>query len=379
MTLTQETALLQAPQDPARLPLARALSFFLLALFLILTACKPGEESKEEEEQEQPPQAVPVEVAEAKRGKISQTLQTTATVKSRREITLRAEAAGVVENIQVEEGDTVSSKQKLARLRNPQVESSTSSIELDISKLRRELANNAPLLQKGYISRQSYEELEHQLSLAQGRLRGAREQTRDLHIAAPISGIVARRSIQPGQQVSPGEELFYLVDPNHLEVAIQIPERSLGLIREGGNAYILSEALQGARFDARIRLINPVVNPRTGTVKVTVDIPSATAQDTQKNAQKLRPGMFVTVHLITAEKDDSILVPKRAVVYEDDIAFVWTSEKVAEEHKARKKRIKLGFTQDERIEILEGLQEGERVVTLGQSGLKEDTLLKVIE
>ncbi len=318
-------------------------------------------------------QAIPVEVEASRKGRVSQTILATATVAARREVLVLSETRGLAREVGVEEGDAVQKGALLARLVNADLELSVPMAGSTVSRLKREVENLKPLVEKGYVSRQSYEELKHQLTLAQDQLTRARTQVDALRIKAPLDGVVARRSVVIGQQVNPGQELFHLVDPSQLEVVINVPERSLGQIGEGEPAYAISEALGPQRFVGQIRLINPVVNPQTGTIKVTIALDRASGE-----GPRLRPGMFVSVHLITDVREDATLVPKRALVYKDDKPFVFVAEGPDEARKAAMRPVVVGFGEDSAVEIVEGLEAGEEVVVLGQSGLKDGAEIRVV-
>lgn len=318
-------------------------------------------------------QAIPVEVHGVREGDVTQTILSTATVAARHEVIVLAETQGSARMVAVEEGDRVEDNAVLAKLVNPELELSVPIAASSVSRLRREVKNLEPLLEKGYVSRQSYEELKHQLTQAQDQLKRARAQVADLQIRAPISGVVARRSVVPGQQVTPGQELFYIVDPSILEVVVNVPERSLGRISEDKPAYVNSEALGATRFPGRIRLINPVVNPQTGTVKVTV---SLDAHDIE--SKRLRPGMFVSVFLITDTRQGATLIPKRAIVYKDDKPFAFVASGSDETRLAERRQLEVGFTEQDEVEIRAGVKVGEEVVVLGQSGLKDGAEIRVV-
>lgn len=350
-----------------------------LALFaaLWLGACTPGQGLPGEDPDaggEAAPRAVPVETAPVTRGDMEQTLESAATISARREVLVLAEVTGQVTSVKVEEGDSVQQGQDLARLQNRQIEQAVPSAEITVSRMRQEKQNLQPLKDKGYVSRQTYEEIDYQLRQAQQQLQAARGQLQSLRVRAPMSGLVARRSVQPGQQVTPGGELFYLVDPDQLEVLLRVPERSLGQIKEGTRGYVTSQALgESLRFPAHVRLINPVVDPRTGTIKVTLAIDQAQLQQ-----QRLRPGMLVNARLITSQRPEVLQVPRRALVRDGDRTWVFVAQAQGEGHKAQKVAVQTGLRQDDQVEVLSGLQEGQAVVVLGQTGLKEGTPLQVV-
>ncbi len=359
------------------------LGLLLLAAALVLTGCpggKPGDKGQEQEADagEVVEDAVPVEVAKATTGNITQTILSTATVTARHEVRVLAESTGAARIVEVEEGDQVTRGQLLARLSNPELELTIPTAASNVSRLRREVNTLKPLMDKGYVSRQSYEEMRYQLTQAQDQLKRARTQVAALRVASPISGIVAGRTVVPGQQVTPGQELFYVVDPDQLEVVVNIPERELGRIKEGDPAYVRSEALgTGLKFEGKIRLINPVVNPQTGTIKVTIALEALTKEG--QTGTRLRPGMFVSVFMVTAQRQNATLIPKRAIIYKDDTPQVVLAKDNGDKTVALMRTIKVGYSEEDSVEVISGLEPGDQIVILGQAGLKDGAEIRVVQ
>lgn len=325
-------------------------------------------------------QTVPVEVARARVDPIEQTLLSTATVEARRQASLAAEVTGTVVEVLVEEGDVVAAGAPLAKLRNPELKIAASSAASQVTRLRQELAKLEPLVGKGFVPRQTVEELQAQLTQARDQQARVAHQLGQLEPKAPVSGLVARRNIHPGQQVTIGMEMFRVVDPGELQVVVHVPERSLGRIREGAAARVVSDALPGAVFDGHLRLIAPTVDPQTGTIRVTITVSERPRAATTDPAVKLRPGMFVNVHIVTDRHEAATWVPRRAIVYEENQPLLYTIERVeGRPTVARKLPVELGYGDAERIEIVRGIGADQEVIVLGQSGLKDETPVEVVE
>ncbi|MEL6178940.1 MAG: efflux RND transporter periplasmic adaptor subunit [Myxococcota bacterium] len=372
-----------------------ALAVLTLATLPVVTSCSdqgaqasssdkegdngPGSGKEGDDQGSAKEQAVPVYVQAAIRGEIANTLLATTQATARFEVRILSETTGNTDKVTVEEGDQVTRNQVLARLSNPESSIALSTARANAARLRRELAQLKPLIDKGYVARQTYDEMQFQLTQARDQVAQLGAQVADLTVRTPIDGVVASRSLIRGQQVTPGQELFYIVDPSQLEAIIYVPERSLGRINEGDPAYAISDALGGVRFPGSIRLISPVVDPQTGTVKVTVTLDQTTQNDPQGRAMTLRAGMFVSVYLITDQRSDAILIPKRAVLYEDDNPYVYVIRAQDGVDKASKQRLTLGFTEQGRVEVTRGVASGERVVTIGQAGLKDSTEVSIVE
>ena len=132
--------------------------------------------------------------------------------------------------------------------------------------------------------------------------------TRELgytEVRAPITGIVTSRLVNLGDYITVNQHLFDLVDFDTIVARVYVPERELERMRLGQTARIFSASLGGETKDGSVLRIAPVVDPKSGTVKVTVDVP---------RQRGLRPGMYVEIELVTDTREDALLLPKRAVI-----------------------------------------------------------------
>jgi membrane fusion protein (multidrug efflux system) len=331
----------------------------VLIALLILGGC-----SKKEEVEEAPQQVrkVPVEVVKTANRTIRDTLVSTSTVDARTAVDVVAEVPGVVIALDVEQGDEVKKGQRIAQVQREELNFGLDSARSVVGRLEGEVERLKPLYEKGVISRQVFEEANWRLQEARSEQKRAGMAASDLRSTAPMSGVVALRYVNLGQQVATGSPLFRIVDPSNLIVAVNLPENALGRIFEGQAAYLESDALPGKRFDGAVERISPVVDPRTGTLRIQISL-------SDEAAKALRPGMFVKTHIVTSERSDVLAIPRRAVIFVDDQATVFT---VAQDI-ATRKSVELGITEGSWVEITSGLSAEDRVVVLGQEGLKSGT------
>jgi hypothetical protein len=112
-------------------------------------------------------------------------------------------------------------------------------------------------------------------------------------------------------------------------------------------------------------MVSPVVDPQSGTLKVTIDI--------NEDKGKLKPGMFASVFITTETHENALIIPKRALVLETDIDQVY----IYRDGTAHKVNLELGFSSGDDVEVMSGLQEGDLVVTAGQDGLREGLPIRV--
>jgi membrane fusion protein, multidrug efflux system len=344
-----------------------------VVLFLLcagLLGCPDKEVKKDKKKVAAAP--VPVEVRVATRADLSETLLSTTTVASRKTLEMIAESPGVVTRVHVEVGDTVKARQPLLRMRREEVDLGLSAAKSAVKRLEREVRRMDPLLEKGIVSEQSVERVKDQLGEARGEVKRAELMEKDLRVVAPFDGVVARATVEVGQQVGLGTPLVQIVDPQDLIVDVPVPEIQLSKLYVGQRATIESDALVGVSFKGKVERISPVVDPRSGTVGVRVAV-SSPEGETEDQRTRLRPGMFVKVRLATQTRSDVVTIPRRSVLRRDDITKVFTiRDGLAEE-----RLVRLGIFEGNAVEVLEGVTENEQVVVLGQDGLRQGTLVAV--
>lgn len=333
-----------------------------LVALLAVTACDRDEPEAEESTTHR---RVPVETVDVRKGPIRETMASTSTVESRRTVDIVAEIPGVVVGLQAEQGDQVSKGQKLAQIQRDELALGVQTAQSSVSRLQAEVARLEPLFAKGVVSRQMVDEARWRLEQAQAEQRRASTAAADQRVTSPMDGVVAMRTVNLGQQVAMGTPLFRVVDPSDLVVVVNLPETSLGRVFDGQRAYIESDALAGKRFDGKVERISPVVDPRTGTVRITVALETG---DTSAPVT-LRPGMFVKVNIVVAEQPDALVIPRRAVVYVEEEPTVFTIK----EGLAERRSVTLGVNEGADVQVLSGVEAGQPVVVLGQDGLKSGT------
>jgi RND family efflux transporter MFP subunit len=185
--------------------------------------------------------------------------------------------------------------------------------------------------------RHLYEQAEAQRKLAQLNL----DRTR---IHAPFSGRVAERFVDLGQHVAVGSALFSLVDPDPLLARIYLPEREASRIAPGQGVVVTMDARPDLDLQGEVLRIAPIVDRRTGTVKVTCQLRGL--------GERLRPGSFVRVRVQTDLHPDVLVVPKRALVPEGGETYVF---KVVADS-VIKESVRTGYSDDRYVEILGGLR-----------------------
>ncbi len=309
----------------------------------------------------------PVQAVTVVRGPISETISSTSTIASQERADILVEVAGTVATVMVEEGATVAAGQLLAELKNPQLKGERERSEASYNRAAESFVALEALYNQGFLSRNEYDEAAHNFDTARLSVEQARDADAARSLRAPIAGTLSLRDLRFGEAVSPGRVAFQVVDLARLEVEVNLPERELSRLRVGQAARIRSEVLDGVEGTAEVLRISPVVDPASGTIKVTLSVRPGEAV--------LRPGMFVRVDLITDVHPLALFVPKKALVYDEGEPLLF----LVREGAAVRQRVELGFAEEDQVEILSGVSEGDSVVVIGQNVLRDGAQVNVVD
>lgn len=281
-------------------------------------------------------------------------------------VDVKARIEGDLVGVLVREGQQVRSGQLLARLESSEQESAHASAEADRVAAESErstaqwnLEQTTELFRAGAVSerdlkaaQQALVSAKARLAAAQARLRATSAVLRDTRIVAPTSGTVSRKLVESGEHVPRGAELFTVVRSDLLELAAAVPARQAGAVRVGQTVHF---AADGHAVDGTVARVSPTVDPATRSVTVYVQVPNPSS--------RLKGGTFATGRVVSRTVPNALVVPTSAVRQsaENGQPYVYrvagTILDVAS--------VQLGII-DERAgvaEVLQGLAEGDRVVT----------------
>ena len=304
-------------------------------------------------------EAVPVELITLARGPIEEVLRFSTNLEAESQVQVFAEAARKVIDLRVEEGNRVAKGQVLLRLQDDEQRTNLAKVASQLAKAQREYERQQKLFAEQLISEQAFSAATYDLEQLRLADDEAKRQLSYTEVKAPIAGTVTRRLVSLGDFVTVNQPLFEIVDFGSIVARVYVPEKEMPRLAVGVPARLSAPALGGERFPGKIDRLAPVVDPKSGTVKVTVAIPERSG---------LKPGMYVDVELVTAVRDDALLVPKRALVYDQDQIFVY---RVGEDMKVAKVFLRPRLEDKQNIEPADGVAAGDRIVVAGQAGLKD--------
>jgi RND family efflux transporter MFP subunit len=323
-----------------------------------------GDEKKSDEDEEEiiP---VPVELARVEPKQISAYYRASSFIQADRHVELVSKTAGRVRKLNVEEGDWVAEGDILAELENDRERIQLRQAELRASDQQRDLTRRVSLLEKKLITQDEFDDSRSAYDLAEADRDLAQFTLEETLIRAPFDGQVTDRLIVPGQHISITEPMFTLVDLVPLRVRVSLPEVIARKIRPGQKVQVVTEAVDEP-VNATVERIAPIVDPTTSTVRLTLLV--------EGDPKQLRVGGFVKVRITTDTHQEALAIPKKALVEEGGLRSVF----VAEADTVRKIEVRTGLYDESHVEILDGLEASEFVISIGQGGLRTGSHVKVL-
>ncbi len=308
---------------------------------------------------------VPVQLAQAQAHGISSYYRAASVIEADRMVDLTCRTTGRVQTVLVEEGDWVEKGVVLAELENDREKIQLRKADLTMVDKKRILDRNKEMLAGELISQQEFNDVESAWKLAEAERDLARIALEETRIRAPFAGQITERKIVIGQQVPLSAPAFTLGDFEPLRVRVNLPEAVARKVSAGQRVLVTPEALDEA-LEAKVERVSPVVDPATSTVRLTLLL-----EDSNSMAQV---GGFAKIRITTDSHHDALSIPKLALVEEGALRSVF----VAVSDTVRKVEIRTGLYDETHVEILEGLHDGDFIVTMGQGGLRTGTLIKAL-
>jgi RND family efflux transporter MFP subunit len=297
-----------------------------------------------------------------------------------RQATIRAEAGGTVTAALVEAGQRVSRGQALARIETSglaeqavSARAGVAAAEVAFQQAQRDADRSARLLQAGAVAERDAEAARNAVTSARAQLQAARAQAtlagRSLGNAtatAPFAGVVGVKRVSTGDVVTPGAELYSVVDPSSMQLAGNVPADQLGQVRIGAPVRFTVTGYPDRTFTGRITRVAPVADPTTRQVGILASIPNA--------GNALVGGLFAEGRVASASRE-GLLVPGDAV----DQRGVRPAVVRVKGGKVERVNVELGLRDDARelIEVRGGLAAGDTVLRGAAQGISNGTPVRV--
>ncbi|MFV8823652.1 efflux RND transporter periplasmic adaptor subunit [Thauera sp. WH-2] len=285
---------------------------------------------------------------------------------SNESVVLRPEVSGRIEAIHFRDGEPVRRGEVLVELDAAVQRAELQQARANLTLAEADFSRTQDLFGRKFVSRSSLDDARAKLEVARAGVALAQARLARMQIRAPFDGVVGIRSVSPGDFVKDGDVLINLEDIATLKLDFRLPELYLDRVRSGQTLELSSDVLPGERFAATVEAIDPLVDAEGRAVRLRASLPNPD--------MRLRPGVFVRVRLILAERGEVAMVPEAALVpAPGDVQFVY---RVAD-GKVQRVNVRTGQRRDAMVEIVDGLQPGMVVVTAGQLKLRDGAEVKV--
>ena len=250
--------------------------------------------------------------------------------------------------------------------------------EADLKFAQTNLERSQNLFARQLISQQTLDDADarHQAAVAQvdlskaqfeqakARLEELRISLQNTVIASPVDGFVGKRNLDPGAFVSQNVAVASVVDISLVRLVVNLVEKDIRRVSAGMTADVGVDAYPGEIFKGKVARVAPVLDPATRTAQMEVEVPNVDF--------RLKPGMYARVQVTVDHRDAALVVPRNSVVDIEGKRGVF----LASDSKAQFREVKLGLQEAELVEVVAGLNEGEKIVTTGAAALKDgDTII----
>ncbi len=372
----------------------------LLVLSLAQAGCSgqgtaDGKTGKKDEGK--PP--VAVEVSPAATADLTDGVDVVGTLAARLQSEVKSEVGGSVVEVYVTEWVRVKKGAPLARVDTREVEAQKNRAEASVEMAKaglleaqsaanrgdRELERAQKLTEAGLVTQQNLEDARTQQEASAARVGAARAQVRaaeeDMRwasarmskavIRAPFDGVVAERSVSPGEVVGEMQKVvFRIVDNRLLDLTVSVPSGNSAALRVGQPLTFSTDAIPGKTFTGKVKYINPAVSEADRSIRVVAEV--------RNDTEELKTGQFVKGRIVTGKRPGVLQVPRTALL-SWDVAAGKGELVVVDNTVARRRTVKTGGASGDLVEISSGLSKGETVVTRGGFNVKEGDRVNVVK
>ena len=309
-----------------------------------------------------------IEIALVKRGSVAREATVAGVLSPIRSVGVNAQAAGALLSVRVEEGDEVRSGQVLAEIDSRELRAQLRSAEASLTLAKSTAERSAALLKDRVVTASENERDQAALASAQASVDALRTRLGYASVRAPTSGVITEKRNEAGDVVGSQSRLFTIADVSMLVVRVQVSELDISGISVGQGADVTVDAIGGTTFKGTVRRIFPAADSVSRMVPVEVGLAGVSKQ--------LRPGYLARVTVKLGERTDVLLAPASAIVGSRDARAVY----IKHGDKVERRIVRIGQASGGGtvVEILEGLQVGDTVVSVGAEQLRDGSQVRVV-
>jgi len=288
--------------------------------------------------------------------------------RGRRSVDITSSTTELITRVFFSDGQRVAAGAPLVELRADEQDAGIIEAEARVRQARRDMERWESLAERGVAPRVTAEQARTDFETAEAALEAARARRGERMIRAPFAGVLGLTTVTPGTLVNPGTVIATLDDISVVRVDFQVPERYLPMLRPGVAITARAEAYPGREFTGRIADLDTRIDPQTRALTARAEFPNPDLS--------IRPGMSMRVSVSQGERS-APAVPEAAVQYEGSGAFVYRIASDGERSTAQRIEVRAGVVEGGMVEILEGLDVGDRVISSGLNRIQPGAAVQV--
>lgn len=296
---------------------------------------------------------------QVKRQKIIDSIEAIGTTKANESVTLTAKVTDIVSSVNFEDGDYVKKGKILIVQASEEQSALLAEARANLEDANTQLRRLLDMGEKGLVPDSDIDTAKAQADATKARLDSIIARMDDRLVRAPYDGILGFRQVSPGTLLTNTTPITTLDDVSVIKLDFSIPEIYLNVLKPGFMILAQSEAFKDIEFEGQIRTIGSRIDPVTRAVTVRAIVPN--------DDRLLRPGMLLTVEIITEERM-GLVISESAVIQIADETYVFIA---GEDGRAQKQAIEIGIRRYDFVEVIDGLREGDMVITEGSFKLRD--------
>ena len=282
-------------------------------------------------------------------------------------VRMTSEMEGVIEAVNFEEADEVKKGQKLINISTKELTLRVKIAEANLKLAQTNLSRDEKLSQRKLIPQSKLDQTRTQADRSLLDRDLALINLRKSVINSPLKGTVKTRHVKVGEFVKKGAPLAEILDLEKVLVKVSIPEQEIMEIREGEVVTVELYALSNSQYQGKVQTIGLEADSRNRTFPVEIVVDNA--------KRELRPGMLARVTFTKQISDEQVVIPRHSILERDNGRIVF----LVDQEKAMKRRIVIGQSMQDNVQVLQGLKSGDSLVIEGHTKLTDGESVRIVK
>ncbi|WP_341833960.1 efflux RND transporter periplasmic adaptor subunit [Chitinophaga pollutisoli] len=302
---------------------------------------------------------IPVVIEKAARVDFDQQFAANGNFMPYKELTYLSEISGRINQLLVDEGSFVKAGQMLVRIDDEIVGTDLASAKANLQQLKVDKERYESAFKTGGVTQKQMDDARLQYDLAVSKYEAASRKVNDTYVKAPISGFINAKYVEKGTYLSPGTKMFDIVDVSRLKLRVTVPEMQVINLKLGDKVNVTTNVFPEVQYIGKITFI-AAKGDQTLSYPVEMEVTNITGK-------QLKAGMYGTANFEMPKQDPTMLISRNAFVGGVNSNQIY----VMEGNVAKLRKVTAGRIFGDKVEIREGLQEGETVIISGQINLTD--------